>query len=266
MPLTPARLVMSLIAIAALGFAAAPSSARAAEAGTALVTGANRGMGLEFVRQLAADGWTVIATARKPEEATALQAMAKADRDILIETLDVSDLPAIDALAAKYKDRPIDLLVNNAGTTGRPQTQNFGTIDYATFDDVMQSNVRGPLKMTEAFTANLAASRLKKVLVVSSSEGSIGQVNSSRQVFYRGSKAAVNMIMKNISYPLKEKGIAVALINPGPVDTDMMAAARGRIPLRSPELAVKEMRAIVDKMTLAETGTFWNFDGKVLPW
>lgn len=263
------RVLPSALAFAAFSFllaALSTAAAQAATAGTVLVTGGNRGIGLEFVRQYAAKDYRVIATARKPAEAAELQALAAADKDIAIEALDVNDLAAIDALAAKYKDQPIDILVNNAGITGKPQNQNFGKIDYATFEEVMNTNVRGPLKMTEAFTPHLAASRQKKVLVVSSSEGSIGQVNSSRQVFYRGSKAAVNMVLKNISYPLKEKGIIVALINPGPVDTDMMAAARGRMPLRSPELAVKELSAILDRATLAETGTFWNYDGTVLPW
>ena len=113
---------------------------------------------------------------------------------------------------------------------------------------------------------NLAASKQKKVMVVTSSEGSIAETKSNRQPFYRNSKAAVNMVFKNISYPLKEKGIAVALINPGPVDTDMMARARGRMPLRTTELAVRELSAITEKLTLEQTATYFSFDGTVLPW
>jgi NAD(P)-dependent dehydrogenase (short-subunit alcohol dehydrogenase family) len=250
----------------ALGLAALLVGMTSASADTVLVTGANRGIGLEFARHYAAKGYKVIATARKPAEATELNALAKADKDIAVEALDVTDLAAIDALAAKYKGQPIDILVNNAGITGFPEKQRFGTIDYGSFDDVMNTNVRGPLKMTEAFTEHLAASKQKKVLVVTSSEGSIAGVTSNRQPFYRASKAAVNMAMKNVSYTLKDKGISVALINPGPVDTDMMAAARGRMPLRTTELTVRELSAIMEKLTLEQTGTFFNFDGTTLPW
>ena len=158
------------------------------------------------------------------------------------------------------------MLINNAGITGQPQRQRFGTIDYATFEAVMNTNVRGPLKMTEAFTAHVAASEEKKVVVVTSSEGSIGSVRSNRQPFYRGSKAAVNMIMRNIAQPLKEQGITVVLVNPGPVDTDMMAAARGRMPLRTTELAVDEMVAVTNNASLDDTAKFYHFDGTELPW
>lgn len=240
--------------------------AASADAATVLVTGANRGIGLEYVRQYAAKGDTVIATARKPAEATELNALAAANPKIKVEALEVTDLAAVDALAAKYKGTAIDVLVNNAGTTGFPEKQRFGAIDYASFDNVMQTNVRGPLKMTEAFLEHVAASAAKKVVVVTSSEGSIAGVTSNRQPFYRASKAAVNMTMRNIAYSLKDKGVTVVMINPGPVDTDMMKAARGRMPLRTTELAVRELIAVTEKATLETTGTFWNFDGTVLPW
>jgi NAD(P)-dependent dehydrogenase (short-subunit alcohol dehydrogenase family) len=142
----------------------------------------------------------------------------------------------------------------------------LGTIDYATFEAVMDTNVRGPLKMSEAFTAHVAASVEKKIVVVTSSEGSVAGVTSNRQPFYRASKAAVNMVMRNISYTLKDAGITVVLVNPGPVDTDMMAAARGRMPLRSTTLAVDEMVAVINQADMEDTATFYNFDGTVLPW
>lgn len=235
-------------------------------AGTVLITGGNRGIGLEFVRHYAAEGHTVIATARNPASADELNALAKVNERIMVEELDVNDFDEIDALAEKYKSTPIDILVNNAGITGRPETQRFGSIDYSTFEAVMNTNVRGPLKITEAFTAHVAASDQKKVAVVTSSEGSIGSVRSNRQPFYRGSKAAVNMVMRNVAQTLKAQGIIVVLVNPGPVDTDMMAAARGRMPLRTTTLAVDEMAVVIEGATLAETATFYNFDGTVLPW
>ena len=233
---------------------------------TVLVTGANRGIGLEFVRHYADAGYTVTATARTPSRAEDLNAMAAASDGIVVEELDVNDFAEIEGLAAKYEGTAIDVLVNNAGITGRPERQRFGTIDYATFEAVMNTNVRGPLKMTEAFTAHVAASEEKKVVVVTSSEGSIGGVNANRQPFYRASKAAVNMVMRNIALSLKEHGITIVLVNPGPVDTDMMARARGRMPLRSTELAIDEMVALTDNANLDDSAKFYHFDGTELPW
>lgn len=246
--------------------AAAVLISGAAVADTVLVTGGNRGIGLEFVRHYAADGHTVIATARNPASAEELNALAETNDKIKVEELDVNDFAEIDTLAAKYEGTPIDVLINNAGITGRPERQRFGSIDYSTFEAVMNTNVRGPLKMTEAFTAHVAASDQKKVVVVTSSEGSIGSVRANRQPFYRGSKAAINMVMRNVAQTLKDQSITVVLVNPGPVDTDMMAAARGRMPLRTTILAVDEMAAVIAQATLADTATFYSFDGSVLPW
>ncbi|NKB44281.1 MAG: SDR family NAD(P)-dependent oxidoreductase [Alphaproteobacteria bacterium] len=240
--------------------------ATSVQAGTVLITGANRGIGLEFVRHYADAGYTVIATARNPSTADDLNTLAVANKDIHVEELDVNDFAEIDDLAEKYQGTAIDVLVNNAGITGRPERQRFGTIDYGTFESVMTTNVQGPLKITEAFTSHVADSDEKKVAVVTSSEGSIAGATSNRQPFYRASKAAVNMIMRNISHTLKDQGIVVVLVNPGPVDTDMMARARGRMPLRTTILAVDEMVAVIDNATLNDTATFYNFDGTVLPW
>jgi NAD(P)-dependent dehydrogenase (short-subunit alcohol dehydrogenase family) len=233
---------------------------------TALITGGNRGIGLEYVRQYAAKGWKVIATCRNPQEATELQALAKANPAILIEKMDVTDLEQIDAVAAKYKDQPIDVVANNAGYSGGGTIQSFGKkMDWAAFDLVMRTNVIGPLKVAEAFLPNLVASQQKKLVNVSSSEGSISGVNAPRLYFYRSSKAALNMEMRNLSFALKGKGITVALINPGPVDTDMMKGLPKSM-LRSKEDAVKDLIRITDQMNPDNTGTFWNYDGQVLPW
>lgn len=253
--------MVRFVVLFALVVAAGPTAAK-----TVLITGANRGIGLEFVRHYTDAGYDVIATARTPSRAEDLNAMAEGNQRIIVEELDVNDFAEVDGLAAKYADTPIDILINNAGITGRPDRQRFGSIDYATFEAVMNTNVRGPLKMTEAFTKHVAASEEKKVAVITSSEGSIGSVRSNRQPFYRGSKAAVNMVMRNIAMSLKEQDITVVLVNPGPVDTDMMAAARGRMPLRTTELAVDEMSAVISAATLADTAKFYHFDGTELPW
>lgn len=260
------HLILNNFLLYASVVAAAVWFAGSAIAGTVLITGGNRGIGLEFVRHYADAGHTVIATARNPATADDLNALAAENDKIMVEELDVNDFAEIDALAAKYETTPIDILVNNAGITGRPDLQRFGSIDYTTFEAVMNTNVRGPLKITEAFTTHLAASDQKKVVVVTSSEGSVGSVTANRQPFYRGSKAAVNMVMRNIAQTLKEQSIIVVLVNPGPVDTDMMAAARGRMPLRTTTLAVDEMASVIAQATLDKTASFYNFDGSILPW
>jgi NAD(P)-dependent dehydrogenase (short-subunit alcohol dehydrogenase family) len=247
--------------------AAAPAPGEPGYVPTALVTGANRGIGLAIVEQYNARGWRVIATARKPAEATALNAIAaKSDGRIVVEPLDVIDLAAIDALAAKYQDRPIDVVMNNAGVTGGGSNQAFGkNMQYELFDEVHRVNVVAPLKMAEAFLPHLEASQLKKFAIVSSSQGSIGTTRGPGLYIYRSSKAAANMIGKILSFQLKPKGIAVALMNPGPVDTDMMKGLPKKM-LRATEDAARDMVQLADAANLENTGTFWDFSGTVIPW
>ncbi|MEZ5565275.1 MAG: SDR family NAD(P)-dependent oxidoreductase [Gammaproteobacteria bacterium] len=142
---------------------------------TVLVTGANRGIGLELARQYADRGWRVIGTARKPAEAAELIPAAATKGRVVVEALDVMDLDAIDALAAKYRNQPVDILFNNAGVTGGNENQQFAkNMNWKLFDVVHRTNVVGPLKMAEAFLPNLLAGQMKKISNVSSSQGSIG--------------------------------------------------------------------------------------------
>ncbi len=252
---------------AAVAMTLAASSAFAAEAPTvALITGANRGIGFEFAKQHAERGYRVIATARDPSKATDLQALAKAHKLVSIEKLDVTDLVAIDALAAKLKGTPIDLLVNNAGIGGGGNNQNFGTINYAVFDDVMKTNVQGPLKMTEAFMPHVMASRLKKVVLVTSSQGSIASVNRPSLYFYRASKSAVNMALRNVALAVKDKGVMICMVAPGATDTDFMAEVRGRMPLGNPADRTKAMIGLIDKCTMELTAVPIEWDGTTIPW
>jgi NAD(P)-dependent dehydrogenase (short-subunit alcohol dehydrogenase family) len=234
---------------------------------TVLVTGANRGIGLELARQYAARGWRVIGTARKPAEATELAAIATAsDGRLVIEALDVMDHAAIDALAKKYEGQPVDILFNNAGVTGGGENQQFArNMKWELFDVVYRTNVVGPLKMAEAFLPNLLAGQQKKISNVSSSQGSIGSTKNSILYIYRSSKAALNMVMVNLANQLKTKGIAVALIDPGPVDTDMMKSLPKKM-LRPVTTAGSDLIRITDQLSMQNTGTFWTFDGTVLPW
>jgi len=232
---------------------------------TVLVTGSNRGLGYEFTRQYAKRGYKVIATARKPEKADELQALAAGNPNIIVEKLDVTDLDAIDALAKKYEGQPIDILINNAGVTGEPfKTQMLGKIDYDAFDFVMHVNVMGPLKIAESFLDNVAASEQKKIISVSSSMGSIAQTFGTGY-FYRSSKAALNMSMATLAQEVKSKGVAVGLVNPGPTATDMMKRFDSG-GLRDPVVATADMIRNIDTVTIENTGIFLQYDGTVLPW
>jgi NAD(P)-dependent dehydrogenase (short-subunit alcohol dehydrogenase family) len=258
----------ALLALCMTASVAMAQTQPAAEPGkapsTVLITGSNRGIGLELARQYAAEGWRVIATCRRPAEAAELKALADANPRVTIEQLDVTDFAAVDALAAKYASTPIDVLMNNAGITGGPLPQVFGKMQWPVFEDVLRTNTIAPLKIAEAFVKHVEMSGQKKIVSVSSSEGSISAVSSPRMYFYRSSKAALNMEMRNLSYQLKKRGIAVGIINPGPVATDMMKGVP--MQLREIPTAAADIIRITKGLTLDNTGSFWNYDGVVLGW
>ncbi len=257
---------ISLLAsrIAAAADAATEAAVPADHKTTVLVTGANRGLGIEFVRQYAARGWRIIATCREPAGAGALNALAAGNGNIIVEQLDVADHPSVDRLAAKYHGQPIDIILNNAGIGGGMENQVFGRLQYDVFYEVMKVNAIGPLKVAEAFIQNVAASPMKKLITVSSSQGSIASVDMGMLYWYRSSKAALNMIMRNLSFALKRRGVVVGLVTPGATDTDFMKGVK--IPLRKPEVAAADMIRNIDAFTLETTGQFFNYDGKIVPW
>ncbi|MEQ1802838.1 MAG: SDR family oxidoreductase [Gammaproteobacteria bacterium] len=236
---------------------------------TVLITGANRGIGFAFAKHYAANGWRVIATARDPEAAAELQALARGNPAVTVEALDVTDLKAIDALAAKYRGLPIDILLNNAGILGGLETQKLGQLDYAVFDQVMAVNALAPIKVAEAFLDNVAAGRQKKIMTVTSSQGSIGGARPGGGYFYSASKAAVNMLMRKLALDLYRRGIVVGLLDPGAVDTNLMQpikAAGFPIPLSAADDVVKDLAAVIDTFNLKNTGSYLTYQGKVQPW
>jgi NAD(P)-dependent dehydrogenase (short-subunit alcohol dehydrogenase family) len=260
------------VVILATGLASTPTAwaADAVEFGddyvpTVLITGSNRGIGLEFVKQYAERGWTVIATARKPAQAEALNALASEHGNIVIEQLDVTDYSRVDELAEIYADTPIDVLLHNAGISGGADTQMFTKMDFDVYAKVLEVNTIAPLKISEAFYPNVRASRDKKIVTVSSSEGSIAGATQPRLYFYRSSKAALNMAMVNLALQLKRRGISVGMVNPGMTDTDFMAGLPKKMLRPTPE-AVTDMMRNIDGLTLETTGSFYQYDGTIIPW
>ena len=252
---------------------------------TVLITGSNRGIGLEFARQYAALGWHVLATCRHPDQADALQEIAAKYSSVTVRRLDLTDHAGIDALASQYADTPIDLLLNNAALLGPRGDQALGNMDYALFEQILAVNTIGSLKVTEAFTANVAASDQKKIITLGSSAGSIQMINPPPDFYaYRASKVALHLLMKNVALELASQDILVGLINPGLVDTrgfadigpddpvpdDFKQVVRlirsGALQLTTPEDAVTEMIKLITNLQPDQTGVFLNYDGQVLPW
>src|SRR5262252_6057923 len=228
-----------LVVLLAASTAAAqdnPTSRARAETATVLITGTDRGLGLELARQYAAAGWSVIATARDPEHATELRALAGANRKISVDALDVTDHASIAALAAKYAHTPIDVLINNAGVLGDLGAQKLGALDHAEFERVMDVNVYGALAVAEAFRDAVAASRQKKIVSITSRSGVISEPGYRGPYFYRASKIALNMVMRVLADDLRERGVIVALVAPYPTDTEMLRTLIG------PEAAAHQAR------------------------
>jgi NAD(P)-dependent dehydrogenase (short-subunit alcohol dehydrogenase family) len=234
---------------------------------TVLITGANRGLGLEFAKIYADKNWRVIAACRRPGEAGELNALAE-KADVVVEPLDVTDHAQIDRLSARYQNIPIDVLLNNAGISGGTESQLFGRLQYEVYQQVHAVNAIGPLKMAEAFLAQVRASALKKIITVSSSQGSISSVKMPMLYWYRSSKSSVNMLMVNLAFQIKRRGVIVGLVTPGATATDFIADEfKKRIPgIREPAVAAVDMVRNIDRFTLENTGTFFNYDGEIVPW
>ncbi len=238
--------------------------------GTVLVTGANRGIGLAMATNYAERGWTVIATARKPEKADELNALAKDNPRVSVERLDVLDQGQVDALAAKYEGVPIDVLMNNAAVLGNREAQHFGDYDFDLLLRVINTNVAGPLRMAEAFVDNVAASDQKKMVAMTSVQGSIGLIRSDTIGFYNTSKAALNMAWRSVSASLEDQGITVALVSPGAVDTDMMAQALAgsnfSMRLLTTEESAEAVINVIDQYDLDYKAISISHQGVQLPW
>ncbi len=224
-----------------------------------LITGANRGLGLEFAKQYAADGWGVLACCRQIESAHALKSLAAEHENLQILALDVADFKQIDALALQLKNQPIDVLINNAGVY--PES-TFGDTNYDEWAEAFKVNAMASLKMSEAFVQHVAKSQLKKIATLSSKMGSIDDNSSGESYIYRSSKTAVNMVMKSLSIDLKPYGISFVTLHPGWVQTDM----GGPNGLINAQTSVTGLRRVIENLSLVNTGQFVAFDGKCIAW
>ena len=266
--------------IVALALSAAPSIVRAE---TVLITGANSGLGLEFTKQYAAKGWTVIATHRRRGLPQTLADVVAEHPNVRVETLDVTDLVQAKALAAKLEGVPIDILVNNAGVyndrsgcaagddacRGSYETQSFGQMDFALLDTIMDVNIKGPLIVSQTFYPNVKASTLKKIVAISSSNGTItGELPNPwpGAMFYRMSKAALNREMQIVASSVKVDGVTVVILNPGPTLTEHQEFLRGNPIMLEMSFTVANMIDTIAKTTLADTGQFWRYDGVPEKW
>lgn len=227
-----------------------------------LVTGANRGLGLEFARQYVADRWRVFACCRNPEGAAELGHLAKSHRELSIHRLDLTDFAQIDALAKELRGKPIDILLNNAGLMGGRSEGHFGRLGYELWKTTLLVNTVAPVKMAEAFVEHVAASERKLVVAMSTMMASLHRNTWGGSYLYRSSKAGMNMAMRSLAADLRKRGIAVLIMNPGWVRTDMGGP---QAPL-SAEESVGQMRGVIEAFELKDSGRFLNHDGKELPW
>jgi NAD(P)-dependent dehydrogenase (short-subunit alcohol dehydrogenase family) len=232
-----------------------------------LITGGNRGIGLEFVRHYAERGWKVIATARDPAKATELRAFAVQHPNVVIETLDVTNNGAILALARKYAGQPIDVLLNNAGVLGEPDKQAFGkALDYPTFEEIMRVNSYAPLLLSQTFLPNVAMGDQKKIIAVTSGIGSISVASRIGVLpFYRMSKAALNLGMRALQADVRARGIRVGLVDPGEVETDMLReSGYGGHGKPAGETAAALIK-LIDGLDDQEANAI-SYNGQTVPW
>jgi NAD(P)-dependent dehydrogenase (short-subunit alcohol dehydrogenase family) len=221
---------------------------------TILITGCDRGLGEEFALQYAAGGNRVIATCLDPDTFKARHA---GQTDIEAVKLDVTDESAVAKLAARLDGVAIDILINNAGIPGPHPT--LGETDLTLWRQMLEVNLIAPFVISKAFAAHVEKSELKVIAFITSRLGSISLNNTGRSYGYRSTKAGLNMVMKSLAIDLGPQQICVLGIHPGKV-----AATTGRG--LSVSESVARMREVIDHSGPHQTGTFYNYNGQILPW
>lgn len=231
---------------------------------TVLVTGANRGLGIEFVKQYSNSGAHVIACCRAPDTAEELSGIQETAGDRLsVHRLDVRDFAQADALSAELAAQKIDILINNAGI-GAPRRADGAVENFEGWNELFETNVYAPIKISHAFANQVAASEQKKIVTISSGLGSIERSmgGGGGGFAYNASKAAVNRAMKQLAQQLSSQGIIVGILAPGWVRTDM----GGPNAAYSPEESISGMRNVIERLTPETSGSFTNHLGESVPW
>jgi NAD(P)-dependent dehydrogenase (short-subunit alcohol dehydrogenase family) len=268
-------LTLSLLALGSLAPLAAQAAFKAG-APTVLITGANRGIGLELARQYAAKDWNVIATTRRPIDDKGtddLKAIRKAHPNLVIERVDVTDSAMIRSVQAKYKDQPLDVLINNAAAVEATFQADlakvnipYDKIDFDAARNDFDVNTLGPMRMIQTFVPNVLKSQQKKIVNVTSFIGSYDKGGTPMGMNYGASKAGLNMYSYKLHYALKDKGVVVALVEPVLVQSKPGVAS---VPMSSPvDVEVAKLVKIIDGMTVERNGgKITNFStGKTDPW
>lgn len=259
------RLFLLLVSLVACS--GAMSANFDADAPTALITGSNRGLGLEFARQYATRGWNVIATCRNPAAADALRELAAENPQVAVEQLDVTSDAQVSGLAERYKNQSIDVLLNNAGIYGTLEKQTLGNLDFEELKRVFDVNTIGSLRVSQAFLDNVLASQQKKIISLGGGMGtqSIGRMFGGHY-FMKMSKAAHLMGMGVMQTDLKDTGIQIVMISPGRVDTQLMRDSGWT----GPSISAAESAALVidriDQLEPEMNGRLILYNGKIIPW
>ena len=230
-----------------------------------LITGANRGLGLEFARQYAADGWDVIATSRHPDNSEELQQLLRKNNKLSLNALDVTSDKSVETLAHTLRGQAIDLLVLNSAIYTRTGNTT-GEIDFKGWREAMETNLFGAIRVAQALLENVAASKRKQITAISTGMGSIEALPSTigfgAAYQYRTSKAALNMAMSILAKELEARRISVVIFDPGWVKTDM----GGPNAALTPEESIGGMRKVLARNPMELTGKFVGYDGKARAW
>lgn len=227
-----------------------------------LITGANRGIGLEMVRYAMQQSWRVFACCRNPNNAENLFNIAKlANGKISVHIADMQELATLQALSYELRNDPIDILINNAGIYGSDKNK-FGSVDVASWLQAFQVNSIAPLKMVEALSGQLLMGERKLVVCLSSKMASMADNGYGGSYIYRSSKAALNAVVKSLSIDLKGQGITSVAVHPGWVKTDM-GGADAEITTQE---SVEQIFSHLLSLTVADSGRFIDIDGRDIPW
>ena len=228
---------------------------------TVLITGTNRGIGLEFVKQFLTREDTVLATCRDMGSATELRQLKNDTRKLHIFELDVSSQKSMEDLTLQLAGHAIDIFINNAGVYG-PRDSTFGKVSANEWAKVLQVNAKAPMILTQLLIDNLRDGSDKKLIYITSKMGSIDDNKGGGSYVYRSSKAALNAVVKSISVDLRDSGFSVAVLHPGWVQTDM----GGPNALIDVTTSVSKMIDVIDNLNFHNSGSFFNYDGGIIPW